>query len=70
MVVYEDDCVGCPPHMGCLGGMCPYKSVPYFYCDHCDAECDPEELHYDGEGKMICEECLFDMFPKINVEDY
>lgn len=68
MVAYENDCVGCEPWMGCLGDACPYRNVPYYYCDECGDECDPEELHW-VDGKMICEDCLFEMFPKIDVEE-
>lgn len=66
MVVYEDECVGCPTHMGCLGSACPYMNVPHYFCDECGEEWDPEDLH-KVEDKMICEECLFEMFPQIDV---
>ena len=38
MIKYENDCVGCPPNMGCMGDACPYKNVPHYYCDECGEE--------------------------------
>lgn len=50
----ENECVGCPPNMGCLGSACPNRNVEHFYCDECKAE---EKLyHYDG--KELCIECI------------
>lgn len=63
-ITFEDECVGCPKGMGCLGSSCPYKNVPHWTCDECDAEVDEGEL-WDVNGKQICEECLKEMFPKV-----
>lgn len=52
MVVHEDNCVGCPPEMGCLGNMCPYMNVPVFYCDYCG-----DDASYKIEGEDLCEKC-------------
>ena len=60
MVKYENECVGCPPEMGCLGDCCPNRNVPHIYCDKCGEEC--EEL-YRYDGKELCENC----FEKINL---
>ena len=38
MIEYEDECVGCPPEMGCLGNSCRYKNVKHLYCDKCNAD--------------------------------
>lgn len=38
MVKYEDECVGCPPELGCLGSACPNRNVPHLYCDKCGKE--------------------------------
>ena len=35
MVRFEDECVGCPPELGCDGDQCPYKNVPRSYGDEC-----------------------------------
>ena len=50
---YKNDCVGCPPEMGCLGGSCPYVDVPYDYCDICGSD----NAEYRIEGKDYCETC-------------
>lgn len=50
---YENQCVGCPPEMGCLGNSCPYKKVPIDYCDQCEGE----NAEYRIDGKDYCEDC-------------
>ncbi len=52
MVEYENQCVGCPPNMGCLGNSCPNVNVPVFYCDECK---DYAEYRIDGDD--YCEDC-------------
>lgn len=47
MIVYENDCVGCP--QGCIG--CGQDRTPHYYCDVCGEETD---------GEDICEECARD----------
>ena len=59
MIQYEDECVGCPPEIGCLGSGCPKKNVPHFFCDDCKDEIDPDDL-YDVDGDMLCRECALD----------
>ena len=49
-----NECVGCPPNMGCLGDSCPHRNVPRFYCDKCGEE--TTLYHYDGEE--LCIECI------------
>jgi len=61
MIKYVNECVGCPPNLGCLGKSCRYYNVPTYYCDTCGVE--DAEYHYEGED--ICEECLD---KKINLE--
>ena len=54
MIKLEDECVGCPPEIGCFGNRCPYKNVPRFYCDECGFE---EDLYwYDNE--QLCIGCI------------
>ena len=48
----EDECVGCPPEMGCLGDRCPYMNVTHFSCDECNEDFDSDEL-YDYEGLKL-----------------
>ena len=54
----EDECVGCPPEMGCLGDSCPNRNVVHFYCDRCHQE---ETLYYYN-GEEVCQECLLKEF--------
>ena len=55
MIKYENECVGCPKEMGCLGDGCSNRNVKHLYCDRCGDECD--EL-YVFDGEELCEECL------------
>ena len=63
MITYEDECVGCPPEIGCFGSACMYKNVPHYYCDKCKYEVDCEDLYY-YDGEEICKECLLELIPK------
>lgn len=54
MIKYKNDCVGCPPEIGCLGNSCPYRSAPYHFCDRCGEEIE-EPIEFEGEE--LCEEC-------------
>ena len=50
----ENECVGCPPHMGCMGSGCPNRNVEHFYCDKCK---DEETLYY-YDGEELCINCI------------
>lgn len=50
---YENQCVGCPREMGCLGSACPYVNVPVDYCD----DCGSEGAEYRIDGEDYCEDC-------------
>ena len=65
MIKYENECVGCPPEMGCLGNSCRYKNVKHLYCDKCGE--DVEEL-YIVDGDELCKDCLLDSFYKITLD--
>ena len=54
----ENECVGCPPEIGCLGNSCPNMNVVRFYCDKCGEE--NKLYHYDDEE--LCESCLLKNF--------
>ena len=54
MIVLENECVGCPPEMGCLGDGCPYINVPHYHCD----KCDEETTLYHFDGKHLCINCI------------
>ena len=61
----EDECIGCPPEMGCLGDGCPNRNATRYYCDNCGSE---EKLyHYDNEE--LCEECLLEKFEVVEGTD-
>ena len=66
MRVYENECVGCAPEMGCIGSACPYRNVERFYCDECGDETTLRETDY-GE---LCESCLLEKFPVVEGSDY
>lgn len=54
-IFYEDECVGCPPEIGCLGSSCRYKNVPHLVCDECKREFDKLYLY---DSLQVCEGCL------------
>lgn len=63
MVRYEDQCVGCPPEMGCMGSACPNQNVPVWSCD----ECGDEDVElYDYDGSQLCQSCLVSKFKIVN----
>ena len=66
MEVIQNECVGCPPEISCIGNSCPYKNVSRHYCDYCGRE---EKLyHYDNDE--ICEECLLKQFEVVEGTDW
>ena len=64
MTKYRNECVGCPPEMGCLGNSCPNRSIPYLVCDKCGYEVGKL---YKADDKEVCEDCLLDMFERIEL---
>lgn len=50
----ENECVGCPPEIGCFGSSCPNRNVPHYYCDKCEEEAPL--YHYDGQE--LCIDCI------------
>lgn len=58
MLIYEDECVCCPPEMGCRGQGCPNLEVPHYYCDGCGEEF---EDYYEYEGEYFCESCYIEI---------
>lgn len=53
----ENECVGCPPEMGCLGSACPNRNVERFYCD----KCGDEAKLYNYEDGEYCIDCIENM---------
>ena len=58
----ENECLNCPPEIGCMGDTCPNKNVARFYCD----ECGEEEMLYYYDGEELCQDCLLRRFDKVN----
>lgn len=63
MIEYENECVGCPPEIGCLGKFCPNRRVPHLYCDECGEETDL----YWYEDEQLCADCVIDKLQKVEV---
>ena len=59
MIKYENECVGCPTELGCMGNACPNRNVRHLYCDKCG---DDVEKLYKYNGQALCAECLLDKF--------
>ena len=57
----ENECVGCPKDMGCLGDYCPYVNVTRYYCD----ECGDEAPLYYVDGQELCEFCALKTLEKV-----
>lgn len=63
MEKHENQCVGCPPEIGCMGSACPNRNVKVIYCDKCGEEIDPDNV-YEVDGDDLCEDCLKKKFRK------
>lgn len=74
MVKYENECVGCPKEMGCIGSSCPYVHVPHYYCDDCESEDDKFYHFYFGWGedtdKIYCRECVLNHITTEMIDAY
>lgn len=64
MIDYTNECVGCPPEMGCLGPSCPNRNVPNYFCDECGDSCAPSQL-YDVDGRMLCAHCILSQYKTV-----
>lgn len=62
MIKYENDCVGCPDGVPCMGSTCPNRNVPHFYCDDCENEDDL----YEFDGEQLCADCILARLKKVN----
>ena len=65
MIRYEDQCVGCPPEMGCLGSSCPNRDVPVTVCDDCG---DENVSLYEFDGEQLCIYCIEKRLDKVEVD--
>ena len=66
MVEITNECVGCPPEMGCLGSSCPNRNVKRFYCD----ECKEETQIYEFDGEELCIDCIEKRLEKVEGCNY
>lgn len=66
MIRHEDECVGCPYSMGCVGSACNNWKALHCYCDDCGDEVD-DLYEYDGE--QLCLSCLLDIIGARKVEE-
>ena len=62
----EDECVGCPPSMPCIGNLCPYKNVVRYYCDKCGCE----DVLYEYDNFELCLDCIEKLLDKVDGSDY
>lgn len=60
-----NECVGCPPELGCIGDSCKYRRVPHWYCDECGAE---GTLYY-VDGRELCAECAMETLEVVEGSD-
>ncbi len=64
----RDECVGCPPGMGCMGRSCPYANVEVTICDKCR-----EDAAYNIDGEDFCEDCaqkyLTELFQSLSLQE-
>ena len=59
----ENECIGCPPELGCVGDTsCPYRNVTRYYCD----KCGEEEQLYEYDDRELCISCIEDELTKVN----
>lgn len=66
VIEHVNDCVGCPPEMGCMGQACPYhprdEEREVLVCDACGEEVDDLcRAPYQAEEAWVCECCLKEM---------
>ena len=54
MIKFEDECVGCPTELGCIGEACRYRNVPHVYCDICGEEIFPDEVDCSFDTLLDC----------------
>lgn len=80
IIEHTDNCVGCPPELGCRGTSCPNhpKTVPRkaVVCDACGKEIDFAagkklcRAPYQKEPAYICENCLEERLQWFGMEDF
>ena len=66
MIRFENECVGCPPEIGCFGTSCPKRNVPHYYCD----KCGNENKLYHWDDRELCSECVVGQLDVVEGSDY
>ena len=66
MIKYENECVGCPPEIGCFGESCSKRNVPHYYCD----KCGNENKLYHWDDRELCAECVIEQLDVVEGSDY
>ena len=66
MIRYENECVGCPPDMGCIGENCPYLNVARLYCDECGEMMD---VLYYFDWQELCLDCIEARLERVEIDD-
>lgn len=61
MQTVNDECVGCPDGIPCLGRTCPFKNVVRYYCD----KCGEENKLYEFDGEQLCIDCIAKLLPVV-----
>lgn len=64
MIVYKNECIGCPTEIGCIGDTCPYRNVKRLYCDECENE---DDVLYEFYDEQLCKHCVLDKLYKITI---
>ena len=58
---YENQCVGCPSELGCIGEACRYINTSIDVCDQCSGE----NAKYRIDGEDYCESCAKEYLQEI-----
>ena len=68
MIRVENNCVGCPTEMGCLGSSCPYQNEEIIACNACGSYAE-----YNIDGKDYCIDCAMkyamDVFKELPIRE-
>ena len=63
-VRYENNCVGCPAGVPCLGPTCPKRNERVYVCDDCGEDIEGDV--YEVDGVEVCEGCLKSRYVRLS----
>ena len=66
LIKVENECIGCPPELGCIGSACRYSKVTRYYCDECG---DEKKLFY-YDDRELCLSCIEDLLIVVEGSEY